>query len=115
MTLPRTSCDGPITVTRDGLRVSIRLSPRAKADRLLALTATAKGGHAIKASVTAPPEGGRANEALLQLLARAWHLPRRDLAIVAGTASRNKTIGIAGDPHRLLTKLAGELASLPGS
>jgi uncharacterized protein len=101
MTLPRTSCDGPITVTRDGLRVAIRLSPRAKADRLLALTATAEGGHA--------------NEALLQLLARASHLPRRDLAMVAGTASRNKTIRVAGDPHRLLTKLAGEVASLPGS
>jgi uncharacterized protein len=107
--------DGPITVTRDGLRVTIRLSPRAKADRLLALTATAAGGYAIKASVTAPPEGGRANEALLQLLARAWRLPRRDLAIVAGTASRNKSVSIAGDPRRLLARVAGEIASLPGS
>jgi uncharacterized protein (TIGR00251 family) len=107
--------DGPISVTRDGLRVMIRLSPRAKADRLLAVAGTAEGGHTIKASVTAPPEGGRANEALLQLLARAWRLPRRDLTIVAGTASRNKTVGITGDPRRLLARLAGEIASLPGS
>ena len=102
-------------MTRDGLRVTIRLSPRAKADRLLAVTGTAEGGYAIKASVTAPPEGGRANEALLQLLARAWRLPRRDLSIVAGAASRNKTVSVAGDPHRLLARLADEVAGLPGS
>jgi len=102
-------------VTRDGLRVAIRLSPRAKADRLLGVAGTVEGGHAVKASVTTPPEGGQANEALLQLLARAWRLPRRDLMIVAGTASRNKIVGIAGDRCRLLARLAGEIASLPGS
>jgi uncharacterized protein len=107
--------DGPLTVTGDGLRVLIRLSPRAKADRLLAVAGTAEGGHVVKASVTAPPEGGRANEALLQLLARVWRLPRRDLTIVAGTASRNKTVGIAGDPGRLFARLAGEIARLPSS
>jgi uncharacterized protein len=107
--------DGPITVTRDGLRVAIRLSPRAKADRLLAISGTAAGGHAIKASVTAPPEGGRANEALLRLLADAWRRPRRDLSILAGAAGRNKIVRVAGDPHQLLGKLAGEIASLPGS
>jgi uncharacterized protein len=107
--------EGPLSVTRDGLRAAIRLSPRAKIDRLLALTATAAGGCAIKASVTAPPEGGRANEALLRLLAHAWRLPRRDLSIVAGAAGRNKIIKIAGDPHRLFSRIAGEIARLPGS
>jgi uncharacterized protein len=107
--------DGPLTLTRDGLRVAIRLSPRAKADRLLAVAGNSEGGHTIKASVTAAPEGGRANEALLRLLARAWRLPRRDLSIVAGAAGRNKIVRVAGDPHQLLGKLAGEIASLPGS
>jgi uncharacterized protein len=102
-------------LTRDGLRVAIRLSPRAKADRLLSVAGNSEGGLAINASVTAPPEGGRANEALLRLLAHAWRLPRRDLSIVAGAAGRNKIVRVAGDPHRLLAKLAGEIASLPGS
>ena len=69
----------------------------------------------LKASVIAPAEGGRANEALLQLLARAWHLPRRDLSIVAGAASRNKAVRIAGDPRQLIDKIAPEIAGLPGS
>jgi uncharacterized protein len=107
--------DGPITLIQDGLRVAIRLSPRAKADRLLAVAPIAEGGQAIKVSVSAPPQGGRANEALLRLLAHTWHLPRRNLSIVAGATSRNKIVNVAGDPHQLFAQLSGEVANLPGS
>ena len=107
--------DGPITLTRDGLCVTIRLSPRAKADRLLVIAATAEGGRAIKVSVSAPPQGGQANEALLRLLAYTWHLPRRKLSIVAGATSRNKIVDVAGDPHQLFAQLSGEVANLPDS
>jgi uncharacterized protein len=112
--LPRTSCDGPIILTRDGLRVAICLSPRARSDRLLGIVATAEGGRAVKISVTAPARDGQANEALLQLLARAWRLPRRDLSIVVGGASRSKIVRIAGEPRQLIVKLSSEIASLPG-
>jgi uncharacterized protein len=97
------------------VRVAIRLSPRARSDRLLGIGAAAQGGRAVKASVSAPAQDGRANEALLRLLARAWDLPRRDLSIVAGAASRNKTLHVAGDPHRLIAKLTGAIAGLPGA
>ena len=97
---------------RDGLCVAIRLTPRAASDRLLGVVAAADGRRALRASVTAPPQDGRANEALLQLLARAWGLPRRDFAIVAGAASKHKTVRVAGDPHQLLARLAGAIASL---
>jgi uncharacterized protein (TIGR00251 family) len=105
--------DGPLTLARDGLRVTIRLSPRGKANRLLAIVA-AEGGRVIKASVTAPAEAGRANEALLRLLARAWRLPRRDLSIIAGATSRSKAVHVAGDPQQLIDKIAPEIASLAG-
>jgi uncharacterized protein (TIGR00251 family) len=105
--------DGPITPTRDGVRVAIRLSPRARSEGLLGVSPRAEGGRVVKASVTAPASEGRANEALLQLLAKAWRLPRRDLSIVAGTASRTKTVRIAGDPHQLIAQLDGEIANLP--
>ena len=57
---------------------------------------------------------GRANEALLRLLARTWRLPRRDLSIVAGAASRHKTVHIAGDPRQLYDRLAALIAAEPG-
>lgn len=106
--------DGPLNPAHDGLRVAIRLSPRAKADRLLAI-ATAGGGRVLRVSVTAPAEDGRANEALLQLLARAWHLRRRDLSIITGSTSRNKAVRVAGDPRRLIDRIAPEIADLPDS
>ncbi len=68
----------------------------------------------LTATVTAPPADGRANEALLRLLARAWRLPRRDLSIVAGAASRHKTVHIAGDPQQLYDRLAALIAAEPG-
>ena len=105
--------DSPLKLAHDGLRVAIRLSPRAKADRLLAIAA-AEGGRVLKASVTAPAERGRANEALLQLLARAWHLPRRDLSIATGSTGRNKAVRVAGDPRWLIDKITPKIADLPG-
>jgi uncharacterized protein len=106
--------DGPLTPARDGLRLAIRLTPRAKADRVLGVAATAEGKRVVRVSVTAPPEDGRANEALLQLLARVWRMPSRDLAIVAGEASRYKTVRVAGDPQQLSGRLGALIAALPG-
>jgi hypothetical protein len=106
--------EGPLKAAGDGLRVAIRLSPRARNDRLVAVAASAAGGHVLKATVTAPAEAGRANEALLQLLARAWHLRRGDLSIIAGSTSRNKIVRVAGHPQRLAEQLAPEIARLPG-
>jgi len=103
--------DGPLLPARNGLRLAIRLSPRSKADRLNGIAAAPGGGTALNAMVAAPPEGGRANEALLRLLARAWELPRRDLSIVSGAASRHKTVHIAGDPQQLFARLAARIAA----
>ena len=106
--------DGPLKAAGDGLRVAIRLSPRARNDGLVGVAASAEGRHVLKATVTAPAEAGRANEALLQLLARAWHLPRRNLSIIAGSTSRNKIVRIAGNSQLLAEQLAPEIARLPG-
>jgi hypothetical protein len=92
----------------------IRLSPRARADRLIEIATSVEGRRVLKVSVTAPAQDGRANEALLQLLARVWRLPRRDLSIIAGSTSRSKTVRMAGDPRQLIDRIASEIAGLPG-
>jgi hypothetical protein len=106
--------EGPLYPGRGGLRLSVRLSPNARAERLAGVVAAADGGTALAAAVKAPPEGGRANAALLRLLARQWRLPRGDLSIVVGAASRHKVVHIAGDPAQLLDRLATLIAALPG-
>jgi uncharacterized protein len=53
-------------------------------------------GEAWKVRVAEAPERGRANEAVLDLLAEALSLPRRDVSLVAGHASRDKIVEVDG-------------------
>jgi uncharacterized protein (TIGR00251 family) len=53
-------------------------------------------GTAWKIRVTAPPEDGRANQAVLGLLADTLRLPRRAVSIVAGHGSRDKIVSCEG-------------------
>jgi uncharacterized protein YggU (UPF0235/DUF167 family) len=99
----------------DGVRVAVRLSPRARADRLDGVVRLADGAAVLKVSVAAPPAEDRANDALVRLLARQWDLPRRDLAVVGGRKNRSKIVHVAGEPAGLLKRLGAALASLPKS
>ena len=109
----RVFSDSALSLARDGVRVAIRVKPGAKANRVVAVAAAAGGRQELIASVTERPQNGRANEALLRLLAGAWQLPRRDLRIVSGAAARHKVVHITGNPQRLLAYLAGLIAALP--
>lgn len=53
-------------------------------------------GEAWKVRVAAPPEGGKANKAVLALLADTLGVPRRDLALAAGGSSRDKVVTLDG-------------------
>jgi uncharacterized protein (TIGR00251 family) len=95
------------------VRVAVRLTPRGRADRIEGIVYSAERRPALKVSVTAPPADSRANDALIELLAKEWSVPKRDLAIVAGLKSRDKTVRIAGDPNALLKRIAPLLAASP--
>lgn len=72
-------------------RVRLRVAPGAARDEVVG-----RHGEAWKVRVAAPPADGRANEALVGLLARALALPRSAVAIVAGHGSRDKLVELAG-------------------
>jgi hypothetical protein len=75
----------------DGCTLSVRLHPDARKNSV-----TGVHGGALKIALTAPPVEGKANEALIALLAEALHLPRARVSLVAGVTSRTKTIRITG-------------------
>ena len=59
-------------------------------------------GDALKVRVAAPPERGRANEALAALLAEEFGVKAGDVELVSGPASRSKRFRIAGvDPEEV--------------
>lgn len=70
--------------------------------------------HALIVSVHSPPVDGRANAAVIDALARALEVSRRNLSITAGATSRTKVIEIQVDDEqddRVRTRLASLLAS----
>ena len=100
--------DRPWTRTGSGLRLMVRLTPRAGRDSLGGLREIEPGQPLLLARVAAAPAGGAANAALVKLVARAVGVPKSAVIIVAGETSRIKALEIAGDP----AELAGRLEDL---
>ncbi len=83
------------------MRLQIKVVPKASRDRVVGWV-----GDRLKVAVTAAPERGKANEAVIEVLAAALALPSRSLRIVAGDTSPLKTLEIeTTDPSLLLSKL----------
>ncbi|WP_138381042.1 DUF167 family protein [Luteithermobacter gelatinilyticus] len=89
--------------TPTGVRLAIRLNPNAARNDLGPLERRADGSWHLKARVTTAPEGGRANAALMKLLAKTFRLPVSKISVASGATNRNKQIDIEGDPEALHT------------
>ena len=72
-------------------RLRLRVSPRARSNAIVG-----RHGEGWKVRVTAAPEGGRANEAVLTLLAERLDLPGKSLTLISGPSSRDKIVELAG-------------------
>ncbi len=72
-------------------RLRLRVSPGAGRAAIVG-----RYGEGWKIRVTAAPEGGRANDAVLRLLAEALAVPRESLTLVSGHSGRDKIVELAG-------------------
>lgn len=106
--------DGPICPVTDGVRVVVRVQPGARRSGIDGLVARAEGGKAVKIRVTEPPEGGKANAAVIKLLAKAWGVPKGRIAVAAGAKDRRKILHVAGDPADLRARIEDWIARLSG-
>ena len=95
----------PFFVVAGGVRVRLKVTPRARRPGIDGLFTDADGSVRLKVGVTAAAAEGRANAAVLALLADAWRVPRSALTIQAGAADRRKTVGIDGDARTVMTLL----------
>ena len=103
--MPSSTANGPFSTAAGGLRVVLRVQPGARRERIDGPVALDDGSAALKVRVTAPPEGGKANAALVRLLAKAWKLPKSALQVVAGGKDRRKILFVSGDPAELAPRL----------
>jgi uncharacterized protein len=72
-------------------RLRLRVSPGARSNAIVG-----RHGEGWKVRVTAAPEGGKANHAVLRLLAERLDLPGKSLALVSGPSSRDKIVELFG-------------------
>ncbi len=96
----------PWRATADGLVLVVRLTPRGGRDAIDGVETMSDGKSVLKARVRAVPEDGKANAALVELIAKALRLPRSDVTLVSGQTSRLKTLEIAGHAAGLAEALA---------
>ena len=85
------------------VRLSVRLTPRASREEIAGFE-----GETLRVRVTAPPVEGRANRALVRLLAKRLGLPLGAVRVVTGQTSRSKVVAIDGlDAAELRRRIGG--------
>lgn len=89
-------------------RLRLRISPGARRSGIVG-----RHGDTWKVRVSAPPEAGRANEALLRLLAETLEVPRRALTLVSGFGRRDKTVELAGIAPAQVERRLGAATRIP--
>jgi len=80
-----------IAAHAEGATLAVRAQPNAKKNAVLG-----KQGEALKVAVTAPPEDGRANEAIVEVLGEWLGVKRSFIEIIRGQKNRNKVVLFRG-------------------
>ena len=100
----------PYAATEGGVRLALRLTPRASRNGVDGMARDAEGRSLLKLRLVAAPVEGAANEALIAFLAKTLSLRKADITIRSGETSRIKILHLAGDSAALLQKLDAWLA-----
>ncbi|MGB3445524.1 MAG: DUF167 domain-containing protein [Xanthobacteraceae bacterium] len=91
----------PWRYSTEGISVALRVTPRGGRDDIDGVETLANGKSVVKVRVRAIAEGGEANRAVTELLAKALGVPKRSVRLLAGATSRVKQVAIDGEPRRL--------------
>ena len=91
----------PWRTSAGGVYVSLRVTPRGGRDGIDGIETLSDGRSVLRLRVRAIAEGGEANRAVTELLAKSLGLPKARVRLVSGATSRLKQIVVDGDPERL--------------
>jgi uncharacterized protein (TIGR00251 family) len=98
----------PVRATADGVVLGVRLTPKSSRDEILGIE-TFGGVSVLKVRVRALPEEGRANDALVKLIAKWLGVPPSTVSVAQGGKSRLKQVRIEGDAETLTARIAARL------
>ena len=77
------------------------MTPRGGRDAIDGVETLANGRSVVKVRVRAIAEGGEANRAMIELLAKSLGVSRTSVRLLSGSTSRIKQIAVDGDPRKL--------------
>jgi uncharacterized protein len=103
----------PWRYSTQGISVALRVTPHGGRDEIDGLETLANGRTVVKMRVRAIAEGGAANRAVVELLAKALGVPKARVRVLSGTTSRLKQIAVDGDPAKLGESLRKLTAAKP--
>ena len=86
----------PLSAIADGIRLAVRVTPRAKKSGLSGTVVGADGRASLSIRLAAPPVDGAANQALIEFLAKTIGVPRSAVRIVSGDTARHKILHVTG-------------------
>jgi uncharacterized protein (TIGR00251 family) len=89
----------------NGVTLHLRVTPNAGRDAIEGVLARDDGSFVRAVRVKAVPEDGKANAAVIALLAKALRLPKSAIAVTAGHTARQKTLSIDGDGPAIVAAL----------
>ena len=95
-------------IGKTGVRIEVKVMPNASRNHL-----ALKEGQ-LRVWVTVPPEKGKANKAVVKLLAKAWSLPKTSLSVMTGVTSRHKALSIEHDKETVARNLRAWAAQQKG-
>ena len=91
----------PWRYSTEGISVALRVTPRGGRDDIDGVETLANGRIVVKVRVRAIAEGGEANRAVMELIAKALRVPKAKVRILSGMTSRLKQVAVDGEPARL--------------
>ncbi|MDY0882132.1 DUF167 domain-containing protein [Dongia soli] len=100
---------GLIQLVPDGIRLRLKVTPKARRTAIGEIMADADGAPVLKIAVTAAPEDGKANAAVIALLAKEWGVAKTAISVVTGATDRHKLVEIRGQSEELAARIAGWL------
>jgi uncharacterized protein (TIGR00251 family) len=103
----------PWRYSTQGISVALRVTPRGGRDEIDGVETLADGRNVVKVRVRAIAEGGAANRAVTELLAKVLGVPKGKVRVLSGTTSRLKQMAVDGDPAQLGEALRKLIAAKP--
>ena len=96
----------PYRLSPTGLSLFVRVTPNAGRDAIEGVELRDDGSAVLRLRVKAVPDKGKANAAVIALLAKALDVPKSTITLVSGDTARLKTLSVTGDAAELIKRVA---------